>query len=133
MAIRRQNHQSSDASSAAIRFKFAKTRSLWIIASETIQRASGSSAGSTSPNLNSMRTAALPAPDQFDPVRVGVLHERDPGATFAHLIGRPLGLDALFFQSGERAVEVVDTDRDVAIGRTELVAATIVIEGQLQH
>ncbi len=70
--------------------------------------------------------------DELDAVVVRVADEADPGAAFGHLVRRALGLDALLGELGERAVEVVDADRDVTVGRAQLVRAPVVIERQLE-
>src|SRR6478672_11690183 len=70
--------------------------------------------------------------DQLDPVPVGVLHEAKAGPAFAHGVRLALRLDALLLQPRQRLVEVVDTDGNVAVARAEVVAASVVIEGQFQ-
>ena len=49
-----------------------------------------------------------------------------------HPVGLALGLDVLLAQPRQRLVEFVDADGDVAVTAAELVAAPIVVEGQLE-
>jgi hypothetical protein len=60
------------------------------------------------------------------------LTKTEPGAALAHPVGLALGLDALLGQPPQRLVEVVDGDGDVAVSAAKLVAAPIVVEGQLE-
>jgi hypothetical protein len=43
-----------------------------------------------------------------------------------------LGFDALLLEPGQRRVEIIDADRDMAVLGAKLVAAPIVVEGQLE-
>ena len=60
----------------------------------------------------------------------GIAHEAD--ARRADHVRRALGLDALAGELGERGVEIGDGDRDVAVGRAELVRGDAVVERQLE-
>src|SRR4051794_24028823 len=73
------------------------------------------------------RGASRRALDQLDPVVVRVAHEADAVAALAHGVRRPLGLDALLRELGERAVEVVDRDRDVAVAGADLIGPVLVL------
>src|SRR3954469_22140633 len=77
------------------------------------------------------RVGALSAPDELDPVTVRILDKAEPRASLAHLVRLALRLDALLGESRQRAVEIVDPDRDVAVGRAELVRAAVLVVGQL--
>src|SRR3954454_20864820 len=70
--------------------------------------------------------------DQLDAVAVGVAHEADPRAALPDPVGRLLGLDAVAAEPLERAVEVVDGQRDVVVARAELVVVDAVVVGQLE-
>src|SRR5687767_6811060 len=70
--------------------------------------------------------------DQLDAVAVGVAHEADPVAALPHAVGRLLRLDALARQLAQRAVEVVDGERDVVVARAELVGVHAVVVGELE-
>ena len=59
--------------------------------------------------------------DQLDAIAVGIAHEADARAALADRVRRPLRLHALLVQRGQRAVEVGDADRDVAVARADLV------------
>src|SRR6478736_771799 len=74
----------------------------------------------------------LAPPDELYPVVVRVADEAQPRAALAHLVRRALGLDALPGQSPERALEVVDADRDVPVGGAQLVRAAVVVVRQLE-
>src|SRR5581483_5755647 len=76
-----------------------------------------------------LASAAL---DQLDPVAVWVPDEADPGAAGAHLIRRPLRLDALLRQRRERRVEVLDAEGDMAVAGAEVVRPTVMVERQLE-
>ena len=65
--------------------------------------------------------------DQLDPVPVRVAHEAQARAALAHAVGRLLGLDALARQPLERRVEVVGADRDVPVGRAQVVGVDAVL------
>ena len=72
--------------------------------------------------------------DELDAVVVRVADEADPGAALAHLVRRPLRLDSVVvLQGAERGVEVVHADGDVAVPRSELVRAAVVVVRQLEH
>src|SRR5947208_1245297 len=75
---------------------------------------------------------ALGAPDDLDPVAVGITDEAEPRAALAHLVRRPLGLDALLRETRKRALQVVDADRDVAVTGSEVVRPAVVVEGELE-
>src|SRR5215218_930077 len=70
--------------------------------------------------------------DQLDAVAVGVAHEADPVTALAHPVRRLLGGDALSGQLAERAVEVVDGERDVVVAGAELVRVDAVVVGELE-
>src|SRR5206468_3993634 len=70
--------------------------------------------------------------DELDPVAVRVADEAEPRSAFAHGVRRPLGLDALLCQPGQRAVEVVHGQRDVAVAGAELVGVDAEVVGQLE-
>src|SRR5919108_1998028 len=76
-------------------------------------------------------TAAL---DQLDPVAVRVAHEADARALGAASgpVRRLLRIDPVRRQSLERAVEVLDGQRDVVVARPELVGVDPVVVGQLE-
>src|ERR1700674_4255833 len=76
--------------------------------------------------------SVLRAFDQFDPVRIRIANEAEQGAAFAYPVGLPLGLDPLASQPLEGGSEIVDADRNVAVGGAELVAPAVVIEGELE-
>src|SRR5437763_5419093 len=76
--------------------------------------------------------SAAAALDQLDPVAVRVLDEAEPRAALADAVGLALGLDALVGQARQRAVEVVDADRDVAVAGAEVIRTPVVVVGQLQ-
>src|SRR6059058_5496386 len=76
--------------------------------------------------------SAAAALDQLDPVAVRVLDEAEPRAALADAVGLALGLDALLGQAPQRAVEVVDADRDVAVAGAEVIRTAVVVVGQLQ-
>src|SRR4051812_16577646 len=81
----------------------------------------------------SVNVTPLAATDQLDAIPVRVADEAEEAAALAHLVRRPLRLDALLAEPRERAVEVVDADRDVAVAGPELVRAAVVVERQLEH
>src|SRR5215207_3534927 len=70
--------------------------------------------------------------DELDAVPVRVTDEAQPRAALAHGIGRLLRLDAHAGETLERAVHVLDGDRDVVVARAELVALDAVVVGQLE-
>ena len=71
--------------------------------------------------------------DQLDAVVVRISDEADPRAALRDLVRRSLRLDAvLTCERRERAVEVVDADRDVPVCGAELVGASVVVVGQLE-
>ena len=70
--------------------------------------------------------------DQFDPVPVGVAHEADPGATLDDRVRGLFGLDALFLEVRQLAVQVVGRDGDVVVAGAELVGVDAVVVGQLE-
>src|SRR5436190_15040521 len=71
--------------------------------------------------------------DQLDAVAVRILHKTDPRTAFADAIRLPLRFDPLFLQRGERFVEIVRRDGDVPVAGAQVVAAAVVVVGQLQH
>src|SRR5262249_22058241 len=76
----------------------------------------------------------LPAAvDQLDAVAVRILDEADEGAALADAVRLALRLDALLLQVGERLLQVIDPDGDVAVAGAEVVGAAVVVEGQLEH
>jgi hypothetical protein len=79
------------------------------------------------------RRPGLATLDELDAVVVRVADEADPGAAVADLVRGPLGLDPVaVLERRERAVEVVDADRDVPVPGSELVRATVVVVRQLE-
>src|SRR4051812_43095203 len=78
------------------------------------------------------RCAGSGALDELDPVAVRVADEADPGAAGADLIGRLLRLDALLAQPRERAVEILDGERDVVVARAELVGVDAEVVRELE-
>ena len=70
--------------------------------------------------------------DQLDAIAVRIADEADPRAALAHPVRRLLGLDALARRAAERAVEVVDGQRDVVVAGAELVGVDAVVVGQLE-
>src|SRR5207253_3518362 len=81
------------------------------------------------PSAVARRLAAL---DDLDAVVVRVADEAEARAALAHRVRRPLGFDALFAEAGQRAVEILDADRDVAVAGAELVGAPVVVVRQLE-
>ena len=77
------------------------------------------------------RQVAL-ALDQLDAVAVRVADEAEPRAALAYLVRLALGLDALGGQALERAVEVLDRQRDVPVAGAELVGVDAEVVGQLE-
>ena len=77
--------------------------------------------------LPSAKRRRLGSLDQLDPVAVRVTHEAQARSALAHAVGRLLGLDALARELLERRVEVVGADRDVAVGRPEVVRVHAVL------
>ena len=65
-------------------------------------------ASSSSASVNVPARAS--APDELDAVAVRVADEAEEAAALAHLVRRPLRLDALLAEARERAVEIVDAD-----------------------
>jgi hypothetical protein len=65
--------------------------------------------------------SALGPLDDLDPVAVGIAHEAQARAALAHAVGRLLRLDPLLGEAGERRVEVLRGDRDVAVAGADLV------------
>src|SRR3954467_8424965 len=55
------------------------------------------------------------AVDQLDPVVVGIADEAEPRAAVTDAVRLTLRLDPLLLQAGERLVEVVHGQRDVAV------------------
>src|SRR4051812_8936574 len=84
--------------------------------------------------MTAVRSTAepLPALDELDPVAVRIAHEAEPRAALANAVGRLLGLDPLLAEALERAVEVLDGDRDVVVAGAELVAVDAVVVRQLE-
>src|SRR5436853_7523400 len=74
----------------------------------------------------------LPPLDELGPVAVRVADEAQPRAALADGVRRLLGLDAVLAQTGERAVEVLDGDRDVVVAGAEVVAVDAVVVGELE-
>src|SRR5512146_296834 len=72
-------------------------------------------------------TWSLAPTDDLDPVVVRIADETEPRTALAHLVRRALGLDALLGQACQRAVEVVDADRDMAVTGADIVAPAVVI------
>src|SRR5262245_32411091 len=70
--------------------------------------------------------------DQLDAVLIRVADEAEPAAARADGVGRPLGLDALLGELGERLVEVADGHRDVPVAGADLVRADAEVVGQLE-
>src|SRR6476659_10035476 len=70
--------------------------------------------------------------DDLDPVTVWVADEAEPRAAFAHLVWIALGLDALLLQRGERLLEVIDPDRYVPVGGSQLVGPAVGVPRQLE-
>src|ERR1043166_7314580 len=66
-------------------------------------------------------------------VAVRISDEKEPGAALAVSVRRAFGLDALRGELGERPVQVLDADRDVAVAAAEVVRATVVVVRQFEH
>jgi hypothetical protein len=69
----------------------------------------------------------LAALDQLDAIAVRVAHEADPRAALADLVRRLLRLDPVTAEPLQRAVEVVDAERDVVVAGAELVGVDAVV------
>src|SRR3954465_2967217 len=84
--------------------------------------------------MTAVRSTArcLPALDELDPVAVRIADEAQARAALADAVRRLLGLDALLREALERAVEVLDGDRDVVVAGAVLVAVDAVVVGQLE-
>jgi hypothetical protein len=70
--------------------------------------------------------------DQFNAIAIRVADEADPRAAFAHLIRRPLRLDALGGKLLERFVEVAHRKCDVPVAGAELIRVDAEVVGQLE-
>src|SRR5439155_21357096 len=77
--------------------------------------------------------AGLAAFGQLDAVAVRIADETEARTALAARVRRPLGLDSLARALCEGSVEVLDPDRDVPVAAAEVVAATVVVECQLEH
>src|SRR3954468_14078026 len=69
----------------------------------------------------------------FNAIPVRVADEAEEAAALTYLVRRPLRLDALLAEPGQRAVEIVDADRNVAVAGTQLVRPSVVVVRQLEH
>ena len=72
------------------------------------------------------------AVDQLDAVSVRILDEADARSALADAVGLSLRLDPLLGERSEGRVEIVDGVGDVAVGAAELVAAAVVVDGDLE-
>ncbi len=70
--------------------------------------------------------------DELDAVAVRVAHEAQSRAALADLVGRLLGRDPLGGEARQRAVEVLDRERDVVVAGAEVVLGHAEVVGQLE-
>src|SRR6516225_11385040 len=71
--------------------------------------------------------------DQRFKLSIRVADEAEAVAALADGVRRTFGFDALLGEARERAVEVVDADRDVPVASAVVVGAAVVVERQLEH
>src|SRR5665648_614259 len=95
-------------------------------------RCSRTGAEAAWPQFGDPRDSQAGLLDDLDAVVVGIFHEHEPRAALADGVRRLLRLDALFSETGQRAVEVVAGDRYVTVSGADVVRIDAEVVGELK-